>query len=124
MTRLCFECHELREIYCVNSLDRGYCAECTRSLAPFSIARAFGFPTIPLKVGDKVEAYMAGELFDGVGHVDKISLDGSLDGGTPIVAMFHVVIDEPADELAPAEGWYVEKCLRKVGVATELEQAG
>jgi hypothetical protein len=118
-TRVCFECHELRKIFHVNSLDRGYCAECTSSLAPFSIARAFGFPTIPFKVGDRVKAYMAGELFDGVGHVDKIRLDGSFDGGMPVAAMFHVIIDEPADELAPDEAWYVATCLRKVGAAPE-----
>jgi hypothetical protein len=113
-TGLCLECHELREI-----TDRRYCVECTMQMPYFSIRRALGFPEIPFKVGDKVEAYMAGELFDGVGHVDKIRLDGSLSRDPQVVAMFHVIIDEPADELAPDEAWYVARCLREVGAAPQ-----
>lgn len=113
-TGLCRECHEPREI-----IYRGHCVECTKQVPFVSIRRALGFPEIPFKVGDKVEAYMAREIYDGIGHVDEIRLDGSMASGTPIVAMFHVVIDEPADELAPDEAWYVARCLREVGAAPE-----
>jgi hypothetical protein len=116
MTHLCFGCHELREIVYVDPTDRGYCAECVTSLPIGSAVRGLQFLslTIPFKVGDRVEARTAGEIFDGVGTVTEVLFDLE-HGGTPIVPMLKVVIDEPADELAPEQGCYPETCLTSVG---------
>ena len=122
MTRkLCFGCKELREIVYADPVDRGYCAECVQSINFGSVARAMQFLalTIPFKVGDRVQAYTAGELYDGVGTVTEVYFDLE-HGGTPVYPSFRVVIDEPADENSPAEGLYTEICLRRV---TEMEPA-
>jgi hypothetical protein len=100
---VCSNCHDLRLIAYVDPIDRGYCAACLPGLAIGSVARAIGFHslTIPFKVGERVHAYSDGELYDGIGYVTKVSVD--LEHGTPVEPTFRVVIDEPADEDAPAE---------------------
>lgn len=122
MTRLCFGCKELQEIAYVDAISRGYCSECTMSLPIGSVVRAMGFLslTIPYKPGDRVQAYTAGELYDGVGTVTDVHYDLK-HGGTPVIPMFRVIIDEPADEHAPTSGLYPEACLKR---AHELEPAG
>lgn len=116
--KLCYGCKQLRDIAYVDPTDRGYCAECIPSLNLGSVVRAMQFLslTIPYKVGDRVRAHTAGEIYDGVGTVAEISFDLK-HGGTPVYPMFRVVIDEPADEHAPDQGWYTETCL----AAAELE---
>jgi hypothetical protein len=65
---------------------------------------------IPFKVGDRVHAYGGGELYDGIGHVSEVSID--LEHGTPVEPTFRVMIDEPADEFAPAYANYLAAQLR------------
>jgi hypothetical protein len=121
VTKLCFGCKELREIAYADPVDRGYCAECVQSINFGSVARAMQFLslTIPFAVGDRVQAYTGGELYDGVGTVTEIFFDLE-HGGTPVYPSFRVVIDEPADENAPDEALYTEICLKKVA---EMETA-
>jgi hypothetical protein len=69
--------------------------------------------TVPFKEGDRVQCRTGGVIFDGVGTVQEVSFDLE-HGGTLIFPMFRVSIDEPADELSPAEGWYSEICLARV----------
>lgn len=113
--KLCFSCRTLQPIAYVDPVDRGYCVECVVTLPIGSVTRAMQFLslTIPFKVGDMVEARTAGELFDGIGHVTEVYFDLA-HGGTPIIPMFRVVIDEKADELAPDAGLYSEMCLTRV----------
>lgn len=123
--RLCFGCKELREIVYVDPVDRGHCGNCVQEMPMGSVTRAMQFLalTVPFAVDDKVEARTAGEIFDGIGTVAEVSFDLE-HGGTPVYPMFRVVIDEPADEYAPSEGWYTEICLTKLGAQVELERAG
>lgn len=121
-TKLCFSCRNLREIFYVDPIDRGYCARCAVDLPIGSVARAMQFLslTIPFKVGDKVAAYTAGELYDGIGTVTEVFFDVK-HGGTPVFPMFRVHIDDPVDDEVPADGLYTEACLR---TADELEAVG
>jgi hypothetical protein len=121
VVKLCYQCKELREIAYADPVDRGYCAECTAVMPIGSVARAMQFlsATIPFKVGDRVEARTAGEIYDGIGTVTEVSFD-LVHGGTPVIPMFRVVIDTPADEHAPEQGWYPETFLARV---RELEPA-
>jgi len=123
MTKLCYGCYELREIAYADACDRGYCSECVIALPIGTMMHAMGFLslTIPFKIGDRVEARTAGEIYDGVGTVTEVKFDLE-HGGTPVHPMFKVVIDEPADEDAPEYGYYTERCLCKV--EAELERAG
>jgi hypothetical protein len=113
--RLCFSCHTLQEIAYVDPIDRGYCSDCVITLPIGSAVRAMGFLslTIPFKVGNRVHAYTAGELYDGIGHVTEVSID--LEHGTPVEPTFRVAIDEPADELLPAHADYLATQLRAAG---------
>jgi len=122
-TKLCYGCKHIREIAHVDPLDRGYCIDCVKDMPVGSAVRAMQFLTltIPFLVGDRVHAYTAGEIYDGVGTVTEVSIDVE-HGGTPVYPTFRVTIDQKSDDDAPDEGWYTECCLRKV---TELvEQAG
>ncbi|QDH91721.1 hypothetical protein SEA_PHRAPPUCCINO_45 [Mycobacterium phage Phrappuccino] len=122
--RLCFSCKELREIVYVDPVYRGHCSACVTGPTSQvgSVVRAMQFlsATVPFQVGDRVEARTGGELYDGVGTVTEVSFDLE-HGGTPVYPTFHVVIDEPADEHAPADGWYTEVCLAKL---SHLEPVG
>jgi len=120
--RLCFGCKDLRDIIYVDSVERGYCATCVQSLPIATAVWAMQFlsATIPFKAGDRVQAYTAGEIYDGVGTVQDVSFDLK-HGGTPVIPMFRVVIDEPADENAPEQGWYPERCLRRVPADLEVD---
>jgi hypothetical protein len=113
--RLCMGCKELREIAYVE-FGRGYCSECvvSTSVGMGMMIHAMGFESleIPFKVGDRVAARTAGELYDGTGTVTDISFDLE---NTPAYPMFCVVIEEKADDLAPESAWYSERCLTKVG---------
>lgn len=115
--KLCFSCKEIRGIVYVDAINRGYCAECIvdNKVVISSVARAMGFlsSTIPFKVGDRVEARMAGELYDGIGTVTEVCFDLK-HGGTPVIPTFKVLIDEPADDDVPEFGWYCENGLTLV----------
>ena len=118
ITKLCFGCMSIREIFYVEpSLDRGYCAQCVvDDKTPLgSMIRAMEFLslTVPFKVGDRVEARTAGEIYDGIGTVTEVDIDFQ-HGGTPVYPTFTVVIDEPASEESPRVGHYTEVCLAKV----------
>ncbi len=123
--RLCFGCRELAEIAYVDPVDRGMCANCVAEQPIGSVVRAMQFLslTIPFKVGDRVEARTAGEIYDGIGTVTEVHFDLE-HGGTPIYPSFRVVIDEPADELAPEQGLYTECCLTLISAAADLEPVG
>ncbi|OBF90794.1 hypothetical protein A5790_16395 [Mycobacterium sp. 852002-51152_SCH6134967] len=110
--KLCFSCKKLRKIFYVDPIERGYCAECVITLPLGSVARAMQFLelTVPFTVGDRVHAYSGGECYDGIGYVAKVGFD--MEHGTPFEPTFHVVVDEPADELAPAHANYLPVHLR------------
>ena len=105
-TLLCFSCHELHEIAYVDPIDRGYCFACTRDLPIGSVTRAMQFLslTIPFTVGDRVAAFTAGELYDGIGTVTGVSFDHRV---TPMYPTFGVHIDDPADDEVPENGKYI-----------------
>lgn len=121
MTKLCLECHEMRdEIAYVDALGRGYCVECMVSGAyPIgSVSRAMGFAsaTIPFQQGDRVGAFGAGgKFYDRTGIVVDVDLD--IRKGCPAAPTFRVEIDRPADLDAPADAWYAEQQLVEVGAA-------
>ena len=115
MSGLCETCRELKDVAHTDELGREYCAECLASNPDYSIPFMFAYlvATIPFHVGDKVEARTAGALFDGVGVIDKVSVNLS-DWGTPVYPSFHVVIEDKAYPEAPDDLWYTESCLTKV----------
>lgn len=69
--------------------------------------------TVPYIVGDRVSCKTGGQVYDGVGHVVKVSFD-PVDLATPVHPMFLVHIDEPAYPEVPEEVWYSEICLEAV----------
>jgi hypothetical protein len=100
----------------IDPINRGYCLQCAAYSVPIgSAVWAMGFRslTIPFTVGDRVHAYSGGELYDGIGHVSEVSFD--MQHSSPVEPTFHVVIDEPADELAPADANYLAPQLRTDG---------
>jgi len=66
--------------------------------------------TVPYDVGDKVHCKTAGQVYDGIGHVVKVSFDPA-DLASPVMPMFLVAIDEKAYPEVPDEVWYSEVCL-------------
>jgi hypothetical protein len=66
--------------------------------------------TVPYEVGDRVSCKTAAQVYDGIGHVIKVSFD-PLDLASPVHPMFLVAIDEPAYEEVPDQVWYSEICL-------------
>ena len=113
---ICNGCRNLRQIsYVEPGTERHFCAECALALPPTSVELALLYleMTTPFKVGDRVEARTAAQIYDGVGEVTDIST--SLDhGGTLVYPTFHVEIEAKAHDLAPQEAWYTECCLTKV----------
>lgn len=74
---------------------------------------AFLAETVPYKIGDKVSCKTGGQIYDGVGHVVKVSFDAA-DLASPVMPMFLVVLDEKAYPEAPDEIWYSEACMEPV----------
>lgn len=98
----------------VDDLARVICANCQHSdYHPELVGLAYLQATVPYKPGDRVHASTAGEVYDGVGTVLRVStlLEH---GGSPVYPSFLVEIDEPANPDAPKFGYYTEPCLRKV----------
>lgn len=113
---LCFGCRQIVEIvYTEADTNRTFCQQCVRQLPPTSeeLALLFIALTNPFKVGDRVEARTAGQVYDGIGTVDDISTQ-IINGGTPVYPSFHVVLETKEHDLAPDDAWYTEICLRKV----------
>lgn len=114
---LCNGCMKIKEIiYTEEGTERTFCKECALALPPTSeeLALLFLSLTTPFKVGDRVEARTAGEVFDGVGTVTKISTQLH-HGGTPVYPSFYVKLESRAHDRAPEDGaFYTEICLRKV----------
>ena len=115
---LCYGCKAFVDIaYWEQDTNRAFCQKCALELPPTSeeLALLFIALTTPFKVGDRVEARTAGEIFDGVGTVTDMFTDLE-HGGTLVYPTWRVVIDEPAYEGAPEEALYTEICLKKVKV--------
>ena len=112
---LCYNCRELKEIVYVEDVtERGYCLDCAVDLSAESrVVMAFLELTVPFKVGDRVEAFVGGQVFDGVGRVEEVSMSMK-NGGTPVHPMFRVKFDEKANDEVPDEAFYTECCLKKV----------
>lgn len=110
---LCWNCKKPSEPAVVDELARALCADCCRgpAIPPELFGLAYLRATIPYKHGDRVHATTAGEVYDGVGTVVEVS-EELRHGGSPVYPSFLVRIEEPANEDAPAEGWYTEPCLR------------
>lgn len=113
---LCWNCKDYVEIaYTEAGTLRSFCKPCALQLPPTSeeLALIFLEVTCPFKVGDKVEARTAGEVFDGVGVVQEISTE-LRNGGTRVYPSFRVKLETKEHDLAPDEAFYTEICLRKV----------
>ncbi len=104
-TMVCYSCRELREIAYVDPIEHGYCIPCARELPIGSVTRAMQFLslTIPFTVGDRVAAFTARGLYDGIGTVTGVSFDHRV---TPMYPTFDVRIDDPVDDEVPEVGNY------------------
>lgn len=69
--------------------------------------------TVPFKVGDQVSCKTGAQVYDGTGHVLKVSFDAA-DLASPVMPMFLVAIDDKAYSDVPDEVWYSEVCLEPV----------
>lgn len=114
MSGLCESCRELKPIAHTDDVGREYCADCQGGTAIYSVPAMFAYliATIPFFVGDRVQCRTAGALYDGVGTIDKVSIDPA-EWGTPIYPSFHVKIEDKAYPEAPDELWYSEACLTR-----------
>ena len=112
---LCWGCKKIRVIAVVDGASRDYCRDCA-SLMPESREAAllsFLALTVPYKEGDKVSCKTGGQVYDGVGHVVRVSFDPE-DLASPVVPMFLVALDDKAYPEAPDEVWYSEVCMERV----------
>jgi len=119
MRDICVGCKAFTDIvYVEEGTERPFCQPCAQTLPPSSdeLAVIFLQLSIPYKVGDKVVARQALSVeefrTEGVGTVQEVSTDLA-HGGTQVYPTFHVIIDEPAYEGAPTDGWFTEVCLSK-----------
>ena len=113
-TDFCSGCKTIAEIiYTETETDRSFCKKCTVALPPSSeeLALIFLALTVPFKVGDRVEARTAGQIFDGVGTVEEISTELK-NGGTRVFPSFRVKLETKEHDQAPDEAWYTECCLK------------
>ncbi len=113
---LCWNCKNYVEIvYTEAGTRRAFCKSCALQLPPTSeeLALLFLEVTCPFKVGDRVEARTAGQVFDGIGVVTEISTD-LRHGGTRVYPAFHVKLETKEHDRAPDEAFYTEICLKKV----------
>ena len=114
--KYCWGCKSLKDIaYTEEDTLRSFCEDCLGLVPPSSdeMRLAFLMLTIPFKVGDRVEARTAAEVFDGVGVVEEVST--SLEhGGTVVYPTFKVRLETKEHDLAPEMAWYTEICLTKV----------
>jgi hypothetical protein len=113
---VCQSCKHFAEIVKTDTLGLEYCAGCARDLPPTSEDEALLFliANPPFHSGDRVECRTGGEIYEGTGVVRDMSFDFQ-HGGTLIYPAFRVEIDSPANEHSPAEGWWTEVCLTRVG---------
>jgi hypothetical protein len=112
---LCFACKHLCEVVSTDELGRSFCATCVvgQPAGRVMAAAAWVAFTIPYRVGDKVSCKTGGQIYDGIGHVEEVSIDPK-DLASPVVPMFRVAIDEKAYEECPDEVWYSSVCLSLV----------
>lgn len=114
LTELCYLC-KLKPVIKLDDLEQGYCEDCADESPIPTTFRALAFlaATIPFQVGDRVECRTGAAIYDGIGHVDAVHYDWE-HLATPVNPMWHVVIDEKANEDSPDEALYSEICLTKV----------
>lgn len=112
---LCEGCRELKPVAYTDDIGREYCSQCSAELPEPYIFSQYDYlwETIPFHIGDRVECRTAGVLYDGIGTIDRISIDPAT-FGTPVFPAFHVVIDKKAYPECPDSVWYLEKQLRRV----------
>lgn len=113
---ICWNCKLYVEIaYHEAETLRAFCKQCALQLPPTSeeLALLFLEATCPFRVGDRVEARTAGEVFDGIGEVTEVSTE-LRHGGTRVYPAFHVKLETKEHDRAPEEAWYTEICLKKV----------
>ncbi len=113
--KLCQGCRRLRDIAYTDDADRVFCAQCAAMQpVPKSLALLeFLAATVPFQVGDIVSCRACGQIYDGIGHVIKVSFDPA-DLASPVVPMFQVEMDEKAYSEVPDICWYSEGSLSKV----------
>lgn len=113
---LCWNCRSYKEIaYIEAETERHFCMECALQLPINSedLAQLFLSVTVPFDVGERVQAWTGGQVFDGTGVITEISTN-LRNGGTNVYPTFHVAIDAKEYPEAPDEAWYTEICLKKV----------
>lgn len=123
ITDLCWNCKTYtRIVYTEANTLRSFCKPCALAMPPTSdeLALLFLQVTCPFHAGDRVEAWTAGTVFDGIGEVTEVSTD-LRNGGTAVFPSFHVKLETKEHDLAPDEAWYTECCLRKL--TNDSEQA-
>lgn len=120
VTQFCSECKSFRNdiVRTEEGTGRTFCVDCVARmpLPPEVRATQFLLATIPFKPGDRVECRTGNLLYDGIGTVQRISMN-LLDGGTPACPTFLVKIEEKAYPEAPDEEWFTEICLKRVEAA-------
>jgi hypothetical protein len=115
LSALCWGCKRFRDAAVTDGADRSYCADCA-GLLPSSRemnVMAFLANTVPYGEGDIVSCKTGGEIYDGIGHVVRVSFD-PMDLASPIMPMFLVAMDEKAYDGVPDEIWFSEVCLEPV----------
>ena len=122
-THLCYGCKTVQEVAYIQPVtDLEFCDRCrwqqpltVDDLAMFLLTTPGSVIGPPFRVGDVVEARVAGILYDGIGTVAEMSMTLERGAGTPVYPTFRVVFTEKADTHdVPDEAWYPENCLTKV----------
>lgn len=119
---LCAGCKTFQEVaYIQPGTGHEFCRRCRwdqpltlEDLALFALTSPESPLGPPFRVGDVVEARVAGLLYDGIGVVEEMSMDLE-HGATPIYPTFKVRFTEKAtDHEVPDSYYFPENCLRKV----------
>lgn len=115
MRGLCTNCKSFQDLVYKDEAERSYCIDCLGLLpeAQTLALMAFLHATVPFTEGDKVKVNAVGEIFEGTGHVTEISFSPE-QLASPVVPMFHVVIDDKARDDVPDESWFPEQCLELI----------
>lgn len=88
---------------------RAYCTICAASEISSSrnVHLQFLSDLIPYEVGERVECWTAGTIYEGFGVVQRVSTD-LIDGGTPVHPAYLVKLDEQEEPL-----WFTPICLKR-----------
>lgn len=121
-TEMCYGCKlPTEDFYIHPETGQSFCSKCSWGM-PISPAEwalllltqpgsMVGPPFLP---GDPVECRLAGQVYEGNGVVQEISMSLDRGGGTPLYPMFRVALNEKVNDQVPDEAWYSEVSLTKI----------